>query len=115
MIVVRILAWLLLLAGIGVFGHAAVELLKTGAFEPVVFAQIWLWIDQSAQLGAAHFLEQTFGADFNQSILIPYLWGAAAYAVFPGAGHPALDGVPPALLAAAASPPRPTETAPNLS
>ena len=82
MIVFRILAWLLLLAGIGILGHAAVELLKTGAFEPVVFAQIWLWIDQSAQLGAAHFLEQTFGADFNQSILIPYLWGASAYAVF---------------------------------
>ena len=82
MIVFRMLAWLLLLAGFGVFGHAAVELLKTDAFDPVVFAQLWLWIDQSAQLGAAHFLERTFGADFHQSILIPYFWGAAAYAVF---------------------------------
>jgi len=82
MIVFRILAWLLLLAGIGIFGHAVVELLKTGAFEPVFSAQLWRWVYQSGQLGAAHFLEQTFGARFNQSILIPYFWGAAAYAVF---------------------------------
>ena len=81
MIVFRILAWLLLLAGIGIFGHAAVDLLKTGAFEPVVFAQLWFSIDQSSQLGVNHFLEQTFGADIQQSLLIPYFWGAAAYAV----------------------------------
>lgn len=82
MIVFRFLAYLLLLAGIGMLGHGVVGLLQNGTFEPAVFAQLWLWIDQSAQLGAAHFLEQTFGADFHHSILIPYFWGAAAYAVF---------------------------------
>ncbi|MCY3828422.1 MAG: hypothetical protein F4114_08840 [Rhodospirillaceae bacterium] len=87
MIVVRMLAWLLLLIGICLFGHAAVELLKSGAFEPVVFAQIWLWIDQSAQLGFSHFLERNLGAGLHHAVLIPYFWGAAAYAVFlvPGA------------------------------
>ncbi len=82
MIVFRMLAWLLLLFGVGLFGHAAVELLKTGSFEPVVFALFWVWVDQSSQLGVNHFLEGTFGADFHHSILIPYFWGAAAYAVF---------------------------------
>jgi len=82
MVVIRMLAWLLLLAGIGLFGHAAIELLKTGSFEPVVFALFWVWIDRSSQLGVNHFLEQTFGAEFHQAFLIPYFWGAAAYAVF---------------------------------
>lgn len=82
MIVIRILAWLLLLAGIGLFGHAAVELARTGAFEPVLFAQVWLWIDQSAQLGFSHFLERTLGTGFHEAFLIPYFWGGAAYAVF---------------------------------
>ena len=82
MIVFRIFAWLLLIIGIGLLGHAAVGLIETGAFAPVVFAQLWLWIDQSSQLGANHFLEQTFGAEFSYSFLVPYFWGAAAYAVF---------------------------------
>ena len=82
MIVIRFLAYLLIFAGVGILGHAVVGMLQNGTFEPVLFAQVWLWIDQSAQLGASHFLERTFGVEFHHSVLIPYFWGAAAYAVF---------------------------------
>ena len=81
MIVFRFLAYLLILAGIGLLGHGVVGMLQNGTFEPVPFAQMWLWIHKSSMLGTNHFLEQTFGADFHQSFLIPYFWGAAAYAV----------------------------------
>ncbi len=82
MIVFRFLAYLLILAGIGILGHGIVGMLENGGFEPVPFARLWLGIDQSSFLGANHFLEQNLGTDFHQSVLIPYFWGAAAYAVF---------------------------------
>ena len=82
MIVFRFLAYLLILAGIGLLGHGVVGMLQNGDFQPVPFAQMWLWIHKSSMLGTNHFLEQTFGADFHQSVLIPYFWSAAAYAVF---------------------------------
>ncbi len=82
MIVFRFLAYLLILAGIGILGHGVVGMLENGGFEPVPFAKLWLWIDQSSLLGANHFLEQSLGADIQNSVLVPYFWGAAAYAVF---------------------------------
>ena len=83
MILFRLLAWLLILAGIGALGYDVIAMLAngTGTFEPVVFARLWLWIDQSSQLGINHFLEQSLGAGFNQAVLVPYLWGAPAFAV----------------------------------
>ena len=83
MIVFRFLAYLLILAGIGLLGHGVVGMLQNGGFEPVPFAQMWLWIRQV--LDARH---QPFpraepsATDFHQSVLIPYFWSAAAYAVF---------------------------------
>ena len=81
MIVFRFLAYLLILAGIGLLGHGVVGMLQNGTFEPVPFAGLWLWIDQSSLLGANHLLEQTFGADVQHSVLVPYFWGAPAFAV----------------------------------
>jgi len=49
---------------------------------PVALAQLWAWIDTASQLGTAHFFERTFGSDFHANVLVPYFWGAPAFAVF---------------------------------
>ena len=94
MIVFRFLAYLLILAGIGILGHGIVGMLENGGFEPVPFARLWLGIDQSSFSRRQPFPRTEPGDRFPPVGAHPLFLGRCGLRRLPGAGHPALDGVP---------------------